>query len=204
MEAVLSKYLFIFLFFNTLNALLVLICPSVDLRRDVLVSAVGFVALLVFLRNPKNDNYQIHKSKQFRRLFPILTIAEVLFTLVLPWWLITGKFRRTSNPNDEEVLGSLLAPHLFVLQEQIALEGIIMTYGNRPKLVLDYTCGANLYRSLAIYSWLSGSLRSETASPLVTGLSIVAGLLWVCSNSFILFVWYPCLQKQLQGPKKKL
>jgi hypothetical protein len=213
------------LFFHALNALLVWLFPSAVPRRDLFLDAAGVVVLFIlsYQRN-KNTKQQdvvvLHKTTSFQRLFVILSLCEVLSTLLLPWFLIwrsDGTQQLHQQQQRRRVLGYILSPHLFVFQTQIGLESIILWRGNNdPKLLFDYTVVCNLYRSIAILQWISRSSSSSYTAISAVYLAYIAAILWVCSNAFIVFIWRPCLhhhhlhyqQQQQQPPavhgKKKL
>lgn len=120
-------------------------------------------------------------------MFGILTMSEVLMTIVAPWILIL-----IDSEN-----GYLLAPHLFVFQSQIALEGIFFIGEGNSLLIYIFTVIANLYRGLALATWASRTMAGERDGSLplsVTLLPRIAICLWICSNLFILLEWYPCIR----------
>lgn len=166
--------------------------PVRDIRMNV--AAIGLLFLLTI--NPHHNKHAatLHKTTTFRWVFTTLSSCEVLFTVFLPWWLI---WKASSDAKLRSQIGYILAPHLFVFQAQIGMEGLI--YGD-SQLMFDYTVVLNLYRGLALLEWLSRSTAAAAAegtlSAALPWLSYLAIVLWVCSNSFIYFVWRSCLVKK--------
>jgi hypothetical protein len=124
-------------------------------------------------------------------------ILEVVLTIILPWILILEKEmqRNGATVNDRELIGYQLAPHLFVFQSQIALESIIevmVPEREQPRFIFWYTCIFNAYRLFAIDAWIT-RLRDEQPM-ILTILPVLTAFLWITSNFFIEFVWYPCLK----------
>lgn len=69
----------------------------------------------------------------------------------------------------------------------------------RPGLLFRFTVAANSYRGLAIVTWISRRFLEKDDPPsaiLPTILPALAATLWICSNSFIAFVWYPLLKRE--------
>ena len=195
----------IFLTFHLLNVVLWSLHPSDVPRRDLVVSFVGLVGLFIVTRTKTTtqEPLQLERTKQFTKLFFVLSMSEVIVTIVLPWALIVQQALSPSST----LAGHVLVPHLFVFQEQIALEAAITTTSRRRQHVLmfQYTCGANLYRGTALATSLGRCVNEASSShPLLVLLCMLAALLWVCSNAFILLVWYPCLKpiKQQQEGKQ--
>ena len=180
----LSKRLLQFNLFTALNVILLAFHGSAIPKRDVVMFGVGLVACLLAIKF-KKDDFILEKTKRFRMMFGMLTIMEVLVTLLVPWTLILLR------PDD----GYLLAPHLFVFQCQIALEGIFRAGQGDSLLVYYFTVIANLYRSSALVTWVSrtnADERDDAVLKLLPGLAIG---LWICSGVFILFEWYPYIHR---------
>lgn len=190
---------FIILVFVALDTLLLSLYADQVPKRDKLASIVGFlVVLIAALTN--SDQFTLVRSKQFEKLFQLLSKFEVLFTLVLPWvFLINEQLKGGSDT------GYLLAPHLFVIQAQIAIEGIIMMFGESKGLMFQYTCLANAFRALSIATGLSRSREEQVSAGFMptTILPFMTLFLWFCSNSFISFVWYPCLRQNIPLEERK-
>jgi hypothetical protein len=173
--------------FSALNALLLARHGDAVPKRDLLACVVGVIGCLVAL-GLKKKGFVLERTWWFSTLFATLTISEVFFTLILPWLLIF--FGASDN-------GYLLAPHLFVFQAQITLEGLFMGEGN-SLLVYYFNVMANLWRGLALEMWFSRTNVDESDDlPLILKLlPRIAICLWVCSNIFIFFEWYPCIRIQ--------
>jgi hypothetical protein len=91
-----------------------------------------------------------------------------------------------------------LAPHLFVFQSQIALEGILFMKDGNSLLIYYFTAIANLYRGFALATWALRTAAAEFDDSLPLALTLlpaIAIFLWVCSNLFILLGWYPCIHR---------
>jgi len=71
-------------------------------------------------------------------------------------------------------------------------------------LLFRFTCLANTYR---VFSILTGIWRTMEAkddiSVILRTVPAIAMLLWICSNAFIVFVWYPCLKSTETEHKKQ-
>jgi hypothetical protein len=205
-------------FFHTLNVLLVWLFPSAVPCRELFLDAAGVVVLFVLThqwrRSNKNTKQQqqqqhvvvLYKTTSFQRPFGILSLCEVLFTLLLPWFLIWRSSDDTQQ-QQRQVTGYILLPHLFFFQAQIGNESILFWRrggGNNNDssiLLFDYTVVCNMYRLIAILQWIlrsSSASSSSTAIVSAVYLAYIAASLWVCSNAFILFIWLPCLQEQEQ------
>jgi hypothetical protein len=184
--------------FSALNALLLARHGDAVPKRDLLACVVGVIGCLLAL-NLKKEEFVLDRTWWFSTLFAMITMSEVFFTLILPWLHIFF---------GAPVSGFLLGPHLFVFQAQIALEGLFMGEGN-SLLVYYFTVVANLWRGLALATWFSRTNVDERDDlPLILKLlPPIAICLWVCSNLFICFEWYPCIRIQrveaLSTNKKK-
>ena len=182
--------------FVVLNAVLLALHASSVPKRDQRICLFGLFCCLLAI-NTKHDKFGLERTKLFRTLFALVTIPEVLFTIVAPWVLILMEYKN----------GYFLAPHLFVFQSQIALEGILFMEEGNSLLVYYFTAIANLYRGLALATWARRTAAEEFDSlPLaVTLLPTIAIFLWICSNLFILFGWYPCIHRleTLPSPERK-
>ena len=80
----------IFLTFHLLNVVLWSLHPSDVPRRDLVVSFVGLVGLFIVTRTKTTtqEPLQLERTKQFTKLFFVLSLSEVIVTIVLPWALI--------------------------------------------------------------------------------------------------------------------
>ena len=137
---------------------------------------------------------QVEKTPRFRAIFSRLSLAEIFFTVIIPWiqiLLVAGN-------------ASMALPHLFVFQAQIALESLILAEGNNCKFALfPFTAVANIYRFVPIASWLMNSQHICSNNESTTGvlkfcreliLPSIALLLWSYSTLiFIPLEWYPLL-----------
>jgi hypothetical protein len=177
--------------FHALNILLLWIFPGAVPIRDIYMNVAAIGLLFLLTNNPHHNKHAatLRKTKTFRWTFATLSSCEVLLTVFLPWWLI---WKAPSDASLRSQMGYILAPHLFVFQAQIGMEGLI--YGD-SQLMFDYTVVLNLYRGLALWEWLSRS-TADASLAAATWLAYLAILLWFCSNSFIYFVWRSCLVKQ--------
>lgn len=162
----------------------------------LLVCAAGLIGCLVAVKL-NQIKFALEKTKRFRILFSMLTLSEVFFTILVPWLFILVD----SNNN-----GYLVAPHLFALQAQIALEGIFIRTEGHSMLVYYFSILANLFRGLALLTWTT---RTKAVDEVVgLGWSIkmlprIAACLWIFSNLFIVFEWYPCIQRmEMTSPSK--
>jgi hypothetical protein len=192
-----SRFARIFLIFNALNLLLVAVCPKNAIpQRDVLVAvAAAAVLITIVLRNKYRYDVKLKETARFVTLLKILSSCEVLGTIVLPWVVL---IRERLDGNGDKRVFYMLAPHLFVFQAQIALESIIMLMKReRADLLFWYTVVANCYRGLAIAQWIRQMLlfdqSDQISSFMLKVLPSIAMILYIFSNSFIGFVWYPLL-----------
>lgn len=178
---------------TALNVLLLSRHRNAVPKRDIFMCALGLVGVLIATRS-KRDRSVLDRTRRFRILFNVLSSLEVNFTILLPWWLIYC----------DSLNGYLMAPHLFVFQAQIALESIIVISENySPLLNFEYTVIANIYRALALTTWVSRTLADDTSYDvrddhrhLITMLPGIAVCLWIFSNLFIWFEWYPLLRSE--------
>ena len=173
-----------FVLFTALNLVLLFRDRNSVPKRDIFAYGVGLVGVVIAVNRYKPGDVILEKTDRFRKMFGILSGTETFFTLLVPWWLIL------LNGGDQYAL----APHLFIFQTQIALECIIFMTGDNPELVFRYTCIANSYRALALFTWVSRSVNSQDRATLL--LSGIAGCLWICSNLFMTFEWYPLLKRK--------
>jgi hypothetical protein len=149
---------------------------------------VGLTCLLALPRFFEQRK-KLVSTKEFRQIFSILSTFEVLATLVIPWILILRE--AAAKDDDTKTFRFLMAPHLFVFQTQIALEALVT---ESAALMFWYTFVANTYRSVALATWMKRTLDNGPAELTVkTILPVFAAFLWICSNCFIAFVWYPLL-----------
>ncbi|KAG7340363.1 hypothetical protein IV203_023906 [Nitzschia inconspicua] len=191
--------------FSMLNLSLLYLCGGAKCvpRHDVIVSCLGLAMLLVW--RPSRGPLLALTSDHFHLLFAMLSSLEVLFTLVLPWCLIL--WSHTSN--DIAAWNYLLAPHLFVFQSQIALEGLVMSSEN-ARFMFWYTVIANTYRATALATWVQRTIMAldkdeiDSAISVLTFLPGTAVLLWLCSNIFIVCVWYPVLPREQSTCSKNI
>lgn len=189
-----SKRFLQFNLFSTLNLILMALVGSAIPLRDVVMFGVGLFACLLALKMKKVD-FTLDKTKRFSMLFAMVTIPEVLLTLLVPWILIV------LDPTN----GYLLGPHLFVFQCQIALEGIFRAVGQGNSLLIYYfTVFANLYRSTALATWVSRTNAEERDDAILKLLPGIAIGIWCESSLFTLFEWYPCIHRgESPAPNKE-
>lgn len=179
--------------FTVLNVILLTLHGSAVPTRDLWVCVGGLIGCFLAV-NLKREGFVLEKTKCFERLFAMVTFPEVLFTLVAPWVFIL-----IDSGN-----GFPLAPHLFVFQAQIALEGIFTMGEGNSLLAYYFTAIANLYRGLALAAWASRTSADDRDIPLfLKVLPAIAICLWICSNLFILFAWYPHIQSMESPTRKK-
>jgi len=178
--------------FTALNVLLLTLDADAVPKRDLWVCRAGLIGCLLAVKL-KREGFVLEKTQRFTTLFAMVTFPEVFFTLVAPWVLI--------SLNTENCY--LLAPHLFVFQAQIALEGIFLMGQGNSLLAYYFTAIANLYRGVALAVWESRTNADERDSMLLKLLPRIAMCLWICSNSFILFGWYPHIKRMETSPMKK-
>ena len=190
--------------FAILNVLVLALFSDAIPRRDIVAGVVGFVGVLLAPRCI-HDERDITRTKAFTRSFLILSTFEVLVTLLAPWLLILRSLRSRETALINTT-GYLLAPHLFVFQTQIVLETFLY---HSPILAFWYTCVANAFRVLALYTWVIRAL--ETWDDITTGIAnhlihVLPGfacLLWICSCYFITFIWYPQISTSSGATKKE-
>lgn len=175
--------------FTALNVLLLSLHRNAVPKRDIFMCGLGLVGVLIATRS-KQERVVLDRTKRYHILFTVLSSLEVTFTIILPWWLI---YRDYHN-------GYLMAPHLFVFQAQISLESVIFMAGYNPhQLLFRYTVIANTYRALPLGTWVSRTLFDDMHNVrdhplLVTLLPGIAVCLWIISNLFLWFEWYPLLR----------
>jgi len=182
------------LVFSVLNTLLWFFCAEFIPQRDVGAYFVGLTCLLALPKSFQQEK-KLVATKEFHQSFAILSTFEVLVTLVIPWILILREVvvgTKQDDDDDDKTFRFLLAPHLFVFQAQIALEALVT---ESTALMFWYTCVANSYRAIALATWMKRTLDTGLSARLSLGmiLPVFAVLLWICSNCFIVFVWYPLL-----------
>jgi hypothetical protein len=190
--------------FSLLNLLLLGVSRVAIPKRDIAACMLGLTALLTLPRMIPHDSHAtLVPSRTFHNRFVVLSACEVLLLIVIPWILIFVEALGGRNTTDEKANSAqyLLAPHLFVFQSQIALEGLAMNDG--AWVLFMYTCVANTYRYLALATGLEragimgdvynlpGVIRG--AMPPIHLLLVLSLVLWVASNAFILLTWYPQL-----------
>ena len=73
--------------FTALNLLLLKLHGSTVPTRDLWMCGFGLIGVIVSMA-AKRENVALEKTKRFRVLFTSLTMAEVFFTLILPWFFI--------------------------------------------------------------------------------------------------------------------
>ena len=187
------KQIIVFAIFETLSILLLVLCRNNTVPlRDRLVSLLGLGWLLTKMRGAP-ENVVLKKTPQFKSRFKILSSCEVLLAIFLPWWLLIHDILQ----GDPSMVGCFLAPHLFVFQQQIALESLISR--EHHHLLFRFTVIANAYRGIVVST---GVLRwLDDSSPLIIRLvPVLIVLLWFASNAFIALDWYPCLQSTEKKP----
>lgn len=165
-------------------------------QHEIWASRLGFVGVLMAsaLHSRRRDNqteevqWKLKKTRLFNLLFLCLSGTEVVCTIVIPWLLLlTRRDAGSSEP---------LVPHLFIFQCQILLEGILFLTApttHCPMLVLHYTVIANLYRSVTLWTWLVRASKSSARFHFL--MPYIAFAIWIASNLFVYFVWYPLIQR---------
>lgn len=171
--------------------------------RDVVVSLVTALLLVAAVQVEPTQQVIFDKTPEARKFMLLLMLCEVTFVLAGPWVLLLV-FSPLSGNQNKDALSYILTTHLFIFQAQIALERII-TIKYRHGMAFWFTVIANTYRGVfGVLTWISRymELRGDMhgpAAPLVDTLSASVIVLWILSNVYIFFEWYPCLKP---GPKK--
>ena len=194
------------LLFGVLECILLLYHRAELSTRDISAVKVATLILLVipFLIVSIPTTWYAHvlaakveKTPRFRAIFSRLSLAEIFFTVIIPWiqiLLVTGN-------------ASMALPHLFVFQAQIALESLILAEGSDCKFALfPFTAVANIYRFANIYRWWMNSQQICSNNESTIGvlqfcceliLPSIALLLWSYSTLiFIPLEWYPLLTRK--------
>lgn len=171
--------------FGSLEALLLL---SFSTRsQDLRLLGTGMLLVLAVVVGPIPvwlEQVTTRRTPAFNRAFRLLSLCEVIFTLVLPWILL---LRRKSFHQHEDIL----VPHMLIFQGQIFSELVLFLTRRRQWLFL-FTCGANICRLGSILFWIQ-----QATQPVDQILSLVAILLWLYGSLvFIPFVWFPCLSRK--------
>jgi hypothetical protein len=182
------KHFIAFTLFTALNLLLVTRHRNAVPKRDILVVGIGLAGLLVAAQF-KQVGVGLEGTRRWRVLYLVLHSLELTFKVLLPWWLV---FHDSHN-------GYLMAPHLFVFQAQIALEGLLFMAGPDYQLCFWYTVIANTYRASALMTWVTRTLGDDVYSVkdrplLATLLPGIAVCLWIFENLYFWFEWYPLLR----------
>ena len=195
-----------FTLFSALDCILLLHHRKELPTRDIV--AVKIAALLLFVipflisYTPsawRTQTIVVEKTPRFRAIFSRLSLAEIFFTVIIPWVQLLLHVRVAGTT-------SLALPHLFVFQAQIALESLILAEGNESKFALfPFTVVANVYRFAPIAIWWMNSLHTCSNSEPTTStfrllvccelmLPSIALLLWSYSTLvFIPLEWHPLL-----------
>ena len=136
--------------------------------RDLYASLVGLVGVAAAILTTKSLSFPRHnfqRTPRFVKSFRMLTLAEVFFTLVVPWAVLSRNWQRPTTllqfpllmrPEidvDTPTVEHLLVPHLFIFQVQILLEAII-SLSSESSLLFPYTCVANAYRAVPLAVWV--------------------------------------------------
>jgi len=207
------------------SLLIPVLFPNAVPKRDLVAAAVG-TALIIFVRASKYEEGQarltvttLERTKLYSIFLQVLSLNEVVATLIIPWFMLIREALSSARDDgngssSSAAMAYLLAPHLFVFQQQIGLEGVIMRLKDESRRTLGmfrYTCVANTYRGLAIATWVSRTRKTRVADEilgaaststtttssitalLIRYLPVYAAFLWFCSNAFVAFIWYPCL-----------
>ena len=195
------------LLFGALECILLLYHRAELSTRDISAVKVATLILLVLpflIASIPTTWYthvlavQVEKTPRFRAIFSRLSLAEIFFTVIIPWiqiLLVTGN-------------AYMALPHLFVFQAQIVLESLILAEGSDCKFALfPFTAVANIYRFANIYRWWMNSqhICSNNESSTIGVLQFccelilpsIGLLLWSYSTLiFIPLEWYPLLTRK--------
>ena len=198
-------HFFLFLFFLASEATLLKLCSPYIPDRDFIACELCSVYLLSILKNKQPQKYaNINYPKDFSFHAAVLSLAEVIFTIILPWLMIIKEHK----PQGINEAGYLLGSHLFIFQAQIIFELFILMSGKQNRwIVFPYTCAANAYRLIPIItSTVHGMGMLQDGPPLeltewidIFLLPCFTVTLWLYSSfHFIPKVWYPLIHPQQQ------
>jgi hypothetical protein len=187
--------------FGTLDVLLYRRCKDSIPQRDVIEFGVflSFAAVSAYLFRG-NHRQELQKTNLFHLLFALLASLEILAIVIAPWLVILG--RGGSGPSSSSC--NMLAPHLFIFQAQIGAEALVMSKSSAA--LFWYTCFANAYRSVTLVASIRRVVRDGVYYHHVTlthVLLVIAVVLWICSNLFIVLIWYPLLPVAMPRAIKK-
>jgi NAD(P)-dependent dehydrogenase (short-subunit alcohol dehydrogenase family) len=161
--------------------------------RDVAFSVTAFLLVtFIVIQLPFDRQVTLNKTDTFNRWFPILSLSEFTFFLVIPWALLIG------FQSEKSVLAYVLSSHLWIVQTQIALEPALMSR-KRHGALFWYIFMTNAYRGVGIATWIRRYLESrqeisrENMTKFMDVYTTLALAVWLFSNAIIAFVWYPCL-----------
>lgn len=197
--------------------------PQRDVATSMLLMAsslASVVSALLFGEQRRTVDKTSHRrSDSFLRVSSQLMQWEVLFTIVVPWFLLkcSGVLRHQLHfiPDRDNAIDHLLVPHLYFFHAQIVGEAILMV-SHQDSLVFPYTCLANAFRAFPLATWFQravlASQEIQQYNPfhwlLVAGLPLVATILWLYSSFvFLPLKWYPVVQqdelerRQQRGPE---
>lgn len=115
---------------------------------DKIFVVVSAFVLQHVVQTKKKQHSRLNKSNLFRYTFAVLSLLEVVVTVIIPWVLLVQEQvsgDRNNNTSDGQastktmVAGYLLAPHLFVFQAQIALESLVENSADKNGDMFYYT-----------------------------------------------------------------
>jgi len=95
--------------------------------RDVIMSAFALLIVAVIrIIGPVGPPVTLVKSKLYKKLSPLLALAEFAIFLAVPWTLLLTSRGREAGEGKEDVLSYILASHLYIVQAQIVLEPLLI------------------------------------------------------------------------------
>jgi hypothetical protein len=161
-------------------------------RRDKVASLMALLGILV-LQQVDHSRLQFIRTKRSMKIFAIVVLTDVIVSILLPWILIVLDLWTDSDQSKPITsTGYIMASHLFVFQSQIAMEELLKLLHENAKHLFWYTVTANAYRVWALAESLSRTWAVwEHISIIQKMLPLLSILLWVGTNSFLAFVWYP-------------
>jgi 3-oxoacyl-ACP reductase-like protein len=129
-------------------------------------------------------------SNIYKVLFPILSVAETVVFLILPWSFLIQ--------TDDSWASRIFASHLYHIQTQIALEPFLRE-GYRIQHYW-FILGTTALRGLGIATWAVRyytEVRRDTSTVnFLDAYTKLAILVWLAANVIIVFVWHPCLKRK--------